>query len=224
MVIKIPVPAPVREPDAPSLFVATAKENGIELNWKPAVGNNYGYYIMRSDNFGTNYGVLEFVGPGVASYFDSNLSIGTTYYYFVQNVYSDGRLGARSNQAVARAIGRTIPKVVMVPRIISEGEEIIADDNTGNGLEIPSGLSAKYSKKSVILTWNSSDAAEGFEIYRAAGKPDNFKKIGEIKGASSFEDKKIDAAARYYYYLVAFNGGSRSGSSNIVAAGGKTNK
>lgn len=224
VIIKIPVQAPAPEPDAPSLLGAVAKENGIELNWKPAAGNNYGYHIMRSDNFGTNYGVLEFIGPGVASYFDSNVLIGTTYYYYIQNIYSDGRPGARSNQAVAKAIGRIIPKVVMVPRIISEGEEIIAEDKAGNSLEIPSGLSAKYSKKSVSLTWNSGDAAEGFEIYRAAGKPAQFKKIGEIKGASSFEDKKIDAATRYYYYLVAFNDNGRSGSSNIVAAGGGTKK
>jgi len=221
IVIKVPVQAQTREPDAPSLLGAVAKENGIELSWKPAVGNNYGYYIMRSDNFGANYGILEFIGPGVTSYFDSNVAMGTTYYYFIQNIYSNGRAGACSNQAVARAIGRVIPNVVMVPRIISEGEEIIGEDNDGNGLEIPSGLSAKYSKKSISLTWNFADAAEGYEIYRAAGKPANFKKIGEIKGAESFEDKKIGAAIRYFYYIIAFNEKNRSGNSNIVAAGAK---
>ncbi len=221
IIIKVPVHKPSREPDAPSLLGAVAKENGIELNWKPAVGNNYGYYIMRSDNFGANYGILEFVGPGAASYFDSNVAIGTTYYYYIQNVYCDGRTGACSNQAVARAIGRIIPKVVMVPRIINEGEEIIVEDSAGVGIEIPSGVSAKYSKKSVSLTWNFSNMAEGYEIYRAVGKPVDFKKIGEIKGANSFEDKKINASTRYFYYLIAFSETGRSGSSNIVAAGAK---
>ena len=208
------------EPKAPSSLSANAKESGIELNWVKSSDNNYGYYVMRSENFGNTFGMVEFVGAGVSSYFDSSVNVGTTYYYFIQNVRGDGSLGKRSNEAVVKALGHVIPKVVMVPRIINESDDT-APAEMNAGPEAPDAISAKYSNKAVKITWNESENAVGYEIYKASQKPSAFKLIGEVKGATSFEDKKIEKSSRYYYYVISFNDAGRSGSSNIAAIGGK---
>lgn len=227
------------EPSAPERLYVNPKEFGNELNWSKAHGNDYGYYILRSDNDGRTYSMLQFVNSEVTSYIDTNVVGGVTYYYLIQNAYRDGTGGGRSKIVAARAYYTNQPQVVIVPRenpptiTIVQGPPVPqpASDNKDGGtvtsykmgmsknLQAPSKIAAKFSGNSISVIWSASKNAEGYEIFRAAEEPVGaFQKIGEIKGSTSFEDRSVDKSKQYFYYVVAFDKSGSAPKSKIASA------
>lgn len=231
----------VVEPSAPERFYVNPKEFGNELNWTKGYGNDHGYFILRSNNDGKTYTMIQFVGSEVTSYIDTDVVGGVTYYYMIQNAYRDGTGGSRSKIIAARAFYTPQPPVVMVakesaPTIVTMSQPVqvkpSALDHTGAAGEVvsyrmgksksllsPSKIAAKFSGSSVSLIWSASKNAEGYEIFRACDEPvGSFKKIGEIKGSTSFEDRSVDKTKQYFYYVVAFDKSGKAGKSKIASA------
>jgi fibronectin type 3 domain-containing protein len=69
---------------APTGVVATAQMGEVKLTWTDKDANATGYYIERSTNNSTFTTIATLSGESTASYTDSTVASGTTYYYRVQ--------------------------------------------------------------------------------------------------------------------------------------------
>lgn len=71
---------------------------------------------------------------------------------------------------------------------------------------------------SLSLSWKKADHASGYEIYRAAGKKKNYKKIKTVT-ASGYKDNRLVTGKRYYYKVYAVY---ETGTGNIRSKASKT--
>ena len=58
------------EGEAPEGLKAKTKGKGINISWQKAPGNDYGYYILRSENAGSSHKIVQFVSSDITSYQD----------------------------------------------------------------------------------------------------------------------------------------------------------
>ncbi len=67
---------------------------------------------------------------------------------------------------------------------------------------VPTGLIAVYTQKSIVLTWDEIRGQEikFYNVYRSEGK--DFAVIGETV-TSAFTDKNIEPSRKYYYRVTA---------------------
>ena len=71
------------------LQAASESATAIGLTWKDLTRQEIGYRIQRSTD-GTTFASITITGPNAASYTDTGLTAGTTYYYRVAAVNSGG--------------------------------------------------------------------------------------------------------------------------------------
>jgi len=236
------VPVYVELP-APERFSVNPREGGNELTWSKAPGNDYGYFIMRSENEGKSYTMIQFVNFDVTSYVDSDVKNGTTYYYMVENAYRNGTGGNPSNVVAVRTICKNTPQYVIVPKSVQAASAPAAQADasaaasagkaanattasagarkpkSAKDLEPPASIAAKYSDDSISVIWSASKNAVSYEIFRASEDPtSNFQKIGEVKGETSYEDSAVEKSMQYFYYVVAVNRNGISKKSRIASA------
>ena len=101
--------APVQIPAVPLGFVATAGNGQISLTWT-ASGSATSYHVKRSTTNGGPY--TQVAAPTSASYTDSGLTNGTTYYYVVSAIDSAGE-SANSAQVSATPAAPINPDVTI---------------------------------------------------------------------------------------------------------------
>ncbi len=79
------------------------------------------------------------------------------------------------------------------------------DSQLGTG-ELKSAASADY--QSIRLTWEKSDKADGYYLYRAAGKNKAYTQIQTVRGKNtlSYTDRGLATGKTYYYKVQAFSG------------------
>ncbi|HAS40429.1 MAG TPA: hypothetical protein DCS93_08120 [Microscillaceae bacterium] len=97
-------------PTSPSdLLVETISGTELELEWDDNSDNELGFVVYRSiEQFGT-YSVIDTVPTNTAIYNDSGLTVGTTYYYYVEAFNGDGASLDRSN--IASGIPQNVPLI-----------------------------------------------------------------------------------------------------------------
>lgn len=78
---------------------STAVKPSVALKWAPSASAVIGYFVYRATVSGGPYAKLNPSIDGTASYTDSSVSGGTTYYYVVTSVDSSNVESAFSNQA-----------------------------------------------------------------------------------------------------------------------------
>jgi hypothetical protein len=133
-----------RVPVAPSNLVATATtSSSIRLSWTHLSSTETGFRIERSTSATTGFYGIATTKANVASYSDSGLTAGTTYYYRVSATNSAGNSGY-SNVASA-----TTPWAVGSIALESNTRLIVADGRSSAalsptffdpyGVEIPAG-------------------------------------------------------------------------------------
>lgn len=84
-------------------------------------------------------------------------------------------------------------------------------------LAAPAALKTKITGTGTIaLTWNSVKGADGYEIYRTAGKSKTYKKIASVKGKTAYTDKKKTVGTAYTYKVRAYSGKIYSAFSKAV--------
>jgi hypothetical protein len=91
-------PGTVVAPNAPTQLTATPGDSQVTLNWAAVTGAT-GYNVKRSTTAGGPYETIATSVSG-ASYVDTNVVNGTTYYYVVTTINADGE-SANSNEASA---------------------------------------------------------------------------------------------------------------------------
>lgn len=80
----------------------------------------------------------------------------------------------------------------------------------------PEGFAAAVSGTDVTLTWNLTDFAEGYRIYRTTDAYGEFELTAEIPdGSLTYLDAGLSSMTIYYYKISAFN---ESGESELSSA------
>jgi fibronectin type 3 domain-containing protein len=186
----------VESPNPPSTPTGLAASGGnaqVSLTWNAASGAT-SYNVKRSLSTGGPYTTIA-SGVTVASYTDTAVNNGTTYYYVVSAVNSAGE---SANSAEASATPAAPPPPAA-----------------------PSGLTATaISGSQIDLAWtDNADNETGFKIERKTGAGGTFAQIATV-GANvvSYTDTSVAGNTTYFYRVRATNLGSDSDYSNEASA------
>ncbi len=140
-------PASGGAPPAPTSLTATAGSSQVSLSWSTSAGAA-SYNVYRGTSAGGENSTPVATGITSASYVDTSVTNGTTYFYKVAAVNSSGTSGY-SNEASATPVSGLPPA--------------------------PTGLAATAGNAQVSLSWTPSSGATSYNIYRGTlpnqGKP-----------------------------------------------------
>jgi len=168
------------------LTVSLVTSTSITFDWNPVLGAA-GYIIYRrsiSNSFFTEAGKSE-----TSSFTNTGLIEGTTYYFRVAAVYSDG-MSPQSNNVVTMSLPG-----------------------------IPTGVkAAAASSNSIIINWNSVSGAYGYRVYRSTSADGIFTEIAVFSSTYTHTDTGLDADTAYYYRVAAYNGSGTGEQSSVVNA------
>ncbi len=162
---------------APAGLKAIGYSTSVSLYWGTVTGATK-YTLYR----GTSAGLLTAYQTGLtsASYADTGVTSGTTYYYAVAATSVDGQ-GAVSSSSppVSATVGAT-------------------------RLTAPTGFSAAPGNESVSLSWAAESGAASYNLYRAtsSGGEGNVPVQTLITG-TSYTDAGLTDGTTYYYKLTA---------------------
>jgi fibronectin type 3 domain-containing protein len=176
----------------PASLTATAGNAQVSLSWPASVGAS-SYSVKRATVSGGPYVTVGC--PTTASYTDTGLQNGTTYYYVVSGVYTGGpdAGGASADSAEASATPQGPPPP-------------------------PTGLTATPGNTQVTLSWNASSGATSYNIKRAtvSGGPYTTVNPSSIS-TTSYTNTGLTNGTTYYYVVTAVNSAGESGNSSEVS-------
>jgi titin len=174
-----------------NLTATAVSSSRIDLSWEDNSNDETNFRIYRSTN-GINFVFTYNLGANVSSFSDTGRIAGTTYYYQVQAVNSNGTSGF-SNTANATTFPPPAP---------------------------PSNLTATaISSSRIDLAWtdNSSDE-DGFKIYRSTDNV-NFVFYTTVgANVTTRSNTNLSSSTTYYYRVFAYNSGGNSADSNVASA------
>lgn len=178
----------VSPPSAPTNVQLIATTSSLDLSWDDGVGED-GYTIHRSlDN--STFTQIASIAADLTSYSDNNISLETTYYYYIQAFNTAG-----SSPSSSTVSGATLP----IPPAT------------------PANLSLIATTIDLNLMWDDVANEDGYLLYRSE---DNitFSQIADLTtDNTSYTDNSVQLLTTYYYYVLAYNAGGNSGNSNTVS-------
>lgn len=150
-----------------------------KLSWEKVAGAD-GYEIRRSTKSGSGYKVLQEIKNGAtATYNDTSVTMGITYYYKVRAYRLVGGkkvYGAYTSPVKQRAQVATV--------------------------NITSAKKTSYN--SITVKWEKVSGASAYAIYRSTSAKGTYERIGTVKtGKTLFYTDKKRACGKTYYYKVA---------------------
>jgi len=154
-------------------WIQSRNSKTLRVNWEGAA-NAVSYEVYRSTSAKGKYTKLAEVNQ--CRYDDKTANTGTTYYYKVRAVFSDGTKSSYSKVYSAAALAKP---------------------------EITSVVSKAVGK--LKLTWGPVNGASLFEIWRCDQRDGKYQKIGATKD-TSFIDKDIETQKEYFYKVRARGG------------------
>jgi hypothetical protein len=183
----IPVPAG-SPPPAPTNLVATAGNAQVSLTWSASSGAA-SYNVKRSTTSGGPYTIIA-TGVTAASYTDSGLVNGTTYYYVVSAVNGNGE-SANSNEASATPVGAAATSISInfvgngtamgsseTAGVVSKSWWNNANGTNGSGMAL---VDENGSATTAQLTWSANhNSSEGI-----TNTPGNFRVMNGYVNTSS---------------------------------------
>jgi hypothetical protein len=186
---------PITIPTAPTQLTALVTgPTKITLKWADNSLNEAGFLIQRATDSAFTQNVVFINAPPnatkSASYVDTSVAAGTTYYY---RVLASDLAGSSAWSEVAGATTPTTPATAPPAA--------------------PTNLTASATAKSVTLTWTDNANNEcGFEIFRRVGTKGKFVAIATVPAdtnAAPSSDSFVDTTARkstiYEYHVEAYN-------------------
>ena len=159
---------------APSGLSVTGTITAVALSWD-AVSGATGYNVKRSLTSGSGYVVIA---DGVAgtSFSDSSVAPSTTYYYVVSAL-------SPVNESVNSTEVSASP--VVAPAA-------------------PTGLTATPGNNRVMLSWNASDSATSYTVWRWVTGDPGYTTLTTLTGTSYADISAVNGTA-YYYIVTASN-------------------
>jgi fibronectin type 3 domain-containing protein len=179
-------PAPV----TPTGLTATPGNGQVILTWT-ASGGATSYRVKRSTTNGSGY--TEIARPTTASFTNTGLANGTTYYYVVSAVNAAGE-SSNSSQVSATPAAAPQPPAA------------------------PTGLTAAPGNALVNLTWTASAGATSYHVKRSTTNGSGYAQIA-VPTAASFGDTGLTNGTTYYYVVSALNAAGEG--ANSAQASGK---
>lgn len=173
-------------PPTPSGLSVTAGDAQVIISWAASSGAT-AYHVLRATNAGGPYTVIA--SPAAATYTDSGLVNGTTYFYVLTASNSAGD-SARSAEVSATPVAALAP---------------------------PTGLSALAADAQVSLSWNAVAAATVYHVKRATNAGGPYTLLAS-PGVAHFTDTGRSNGTPYYYVVSAVTAQGESADSAEVSA------
>lgn len=163
-------------PEIANVTVSERTMDSITLNMDVSSGLYTGFEIYRAE---TEEGEYVKIHEQVSNvYTDKNLEAGKTYFYKVVTVAED----------IQSDFSKTVSaKTLTSPRA-----------------EAPIGLDIQYADKDITISWNKTEYATSYIVYRSTGKYSEYTKIGTTD-TNSYKDTVTDSVYNYYYKVVSVN-------------------
>ena len=174
-------------PETPSGLVA-GSGNPVTLNWNNTLGA-LTYNVKRAVHTGGPY--INIANVPVATFTDSNVVTGSTYYYVVSAVSSIGE-SLNSTETTASSCAIPLP---------------------------PANVVTTPGSSSVVISWNASVGATSYSVYSfGPSTPPVLLQSGIT--TTSFTDTSVAGAGAVtnYYYVTAANACNQSGWYGFTAA------
>ena len=172
-------------PTAPSGLEASASDGIVELEWGSVErASEYNVYRATEETDEATGEALSSVSE--TSYTDEDVEGGTTFYYRVTAVGSDGNESEASGEAEATPAVRPAA---------------------------PSNLSAESGDSQVGLTWEAADEAATYNVYRSTSSTDGVGGDPLATGISEtqFTDDGAQNGTTYYYRVTGVSNGDAEG-------------
>ena len=156
----------------PKLTRVATSTSSISLSWEEVSGASH-YTVYRSSAKDGTYKKLS--TSGTAFFTDTSVSAGKTYYYkAIANCSESGGNSAASSILTAKAV----PSAVTMK------------------------TTASATKSSIKVSWNASEEATGYYVYRRASESDSWTRIGTVTSGTSYTDES--ASGRQYYRIAPY--------------------
>ena len=181
--------APVQVPSVPTGVAATPGNAQVGLTWTASSGAT-SYHVKRATVSAGPY--TQVSAPSSASYTDTGLSNGTTYFYVITAVNSSGE-SANSAEVKAKPVA---------PAQIPSG---------------PAGVVATAGNSQIALTWTASSGATSYHVKRATVNGGPYTQVS-APTSPSYTDTSLTNGTTYYYVVTAVNSAGESGNSSQVSA------
>jgi fibronectin type 3 domain-containing protein len=152
----------------------------VVLTWTPesSVSNFNVYRSTTNGERGSKLGA-----PTSATYTDSTVTNGVTYYYEVTAVNAGGESSASTQKSA-------------MPQVPAPGA--------------PTGLTATAGNAQVALAWTSVSGATGYNLYRSTSLGQRGALIFDFATSTSYTDAWVTNGTTYYYEVTAVNAGGES--------------
>jgi fibronectin type 3 domain-containing protein len=177
----------VTPPATPSGVTATAGNAQVSLTWTSVSGAT-SYQVKRSVTSGSGY--TQVGTPTTASFTDTGLTNGTTYYYVVSAVNSAGESANSTEQSAT--------PVLPIPTA-------------------PTNVTATAGDTQVNLSWTASANAASYHVKRSTTNGSGYAQVSAPTG-TSFNDTGLTNGTTYYYVVTALNASGESANSSQVSA------
>jgi endoglucanase len=181
--------APATTPAVPTGLAATAANASVALSWTASSGAT-SYHVKRATANGGPY--TQIAAPTAATYADTSVSNGTTYYYVVSALDSTGESANSAQVSATPTASVTIPAM-------------------------PTGLAATAGNALVGLTWSASSGATSYHVKRATTNGGPYTQVG-APTAATYTDASLSNGTAYYYVVSAVNSAGESANSAQVTA------
>ena len=178
-------------PGAPTGLKASPGDGRATLTWT-AVDGAASYVVKRSGVAGGPYATVK-SGQTTATFTNTGLTNGTTYFYVVNAVDAAGHVSANSNEA------SVTPAVAPA---------------------VPAGLTATPGDGQVALTWTTAAGVTGgYSVKRGTAGGGPFTAVKTGLGTGAYTDAGLTNGTTYYYVVTAVSAaGQESANSNVVSA------
>jgi fibronectin type 3 domain-containing protein len=170
----------------PTGLTATAGTAQVALSWTASSGAT-SYNVKGSTVSGSGY--VTVASPTTASYTNTALTNGTTYYYVVSAVHS---VGESANSAQVSATPDIVPA--------------------------PTGLTATTGNAQVALSWTASSGATSYNVKRSTVSGSGYVSVASQTTTASFTNTALTNGTTYYYVVSAVNAVGESANSAQVSA------
>jgi len=178
------IDAAKRKITTPGKLAATSTKEAINLNWSQGISSDVvSYKMYRSNASGGGFSEIASVSNGETSYSDTDVKIGTTYYYVVTAIDSDGGESGYSNE-VHSSPGVAPPS----PRNLTIRSEV---------------------SENPILHWEPPTDEEeiaGYIVFRNSTGSEPWAAIARLDDEiRSFVDQNVYDGDTYYYTVASVN-------------------
>ncbi|MDB5085740.1 MAG: hypothetical protein JWN30_2626, partial [Bacilli bacterium] len=166
----------VPAPQPPTGLSSTVRDSSVTVSWN-MVSNATGYTLERSTSPDMSSPVVlsSSLPYNQTSYYDANLTDGTTYYYALSSQGAGGASVLSTSFAVAPS----------------------------SPLAYPDGLTANPGNARVDIAWNSVAAAASYNVKRSSTSGGPYTTIANNLTITNYTDSSVSNGSVYYYVVSA---------------------